>query len=91
MRKIFLDFDKIKSKSQFDDLALNLFKYQYHNNLTYRSYCKFLNTDPGRVNDLKNIPFLPINFFKSHDINSSKNPPYCIWVSLKSVKNCASH
>lgn len=90
MRKIFLDFDKIKSKSQFDDLALNLFKYQYHNNLTYRSYCKFLNTDPGRVNDLKNIPFLPINFFKSHDINSSKNPPQKCFLSSKTTGEIAS-
>ena len=90
MRKLFLDFDKIQSKNHFDEIALNLFEYQYQNNLTYRSYCNLLNTIPSKVNNVKKIPFLPINFFKSHDLNSSKKLPERCFLSSKTTGEVAS-
>mgnify|MGYP001204642266 CR=1 FL=1 len=90
MRKLFLDFDKIQSKNHFDEIALHLFEYQYQNNSIYKSYCNLLNTDPSKVNNVKEIPFLPINFFKSHDINSSKKPPERCFLSSKTTGEIAS-
>jgi hypothetical protein len=37
----------------------------------YQEFCDFLNTDVQKVKSLEQIPFLPIQFFKSHDVVSS--------------------
>ena len=39
--------------------------------LVYREFCDFLNTDVQKVKSLEKIPFLPIQFFKSHDVVSN--------------------
>jgi len=55
----------------FNKAALELFQFQYKNNLVYKSYIDYLNIKPDEVNDIDKIPFLPIRFFKSHKIISS--------------------
>jgi|SRR5215217_2125417 len=57
----------------FEKLALNLFRFQYDNNDVYRSYCNVLKINAGAVNSLLQIPFLPISFFKSHNVNCGIN------------------
>ena len=52
----------------FENLAISIFLYQYSNNELYRQYCNALNIRPEMVNNLKNIPFLPIRFYKSHPV-----------------------
>lgn len=61
----------ISSHKQFEKIALKLFRFQYENNLVYQEFCDFLNTDVQKVKSLEQIPFLPIQFFKSHDVVSS--------------------
>ncbi|MFV0564393.1 MAG: acyl transferase [Flavobacteriaceae bacterium] len=55
----------------FEDLALQVFNFQFKNNRVYRSFCHLLNVHPSDVNAINNIPFLPIQFFKSHRVLSS--------------------
>lgn len=50
--------------------ALELFQYQYEENLLYQQYCKALRVDVSAINDVWQIPFLPISFFKTHTILS---------------------
>jgi phenylacetate-coenzyme A ligase PaaK-like adenylate-forming protein len=40
----------------------------------YREFCDFLKTDVQKVKSIQQIPFLPIQFFKSHSVVSSTNP-----------------
>lgn len=61
----------IKSESEFEALALDVFKFQFKNNAVYRSFCDLLYKHPSDIKCIKNIPFLPIQFFKSHTIVSS--------------------
>ena len=65
------DIFTISSKKQFEKIALKVFRFQYENNLVYQEFCDFLNTDVQKVKSLEQIPFLPIQFFKSHDVVSS--------------------
>ena len=58
------------SDTNFETLALGLFHYQYHNNILYRQFCEALKIDPGAINTITQIPFLPISFFKSHDVTT---------------------
>lgn len=61
----------IKTETDFKATALEVFKFQYENNTIYRSFCDLLYIHPSEVKDIKDIPFLPIQFFKSHDVLSS--------------------
>jgi hypothetical protein len=62
----------IQTEQDFKDTALQVFKHQFKNNLVYRSFCDLLYIHPSDVKEIEEIPFLPIQFFKSHDILSSK-------------------
>jgi phenylacetate-coenzyme A ligase PaaK-like adenylate-forming protein len=55
-------------------MALKVFRFQYENNLVYREFCDFLKTDVQKVKTIQQIPFLPIQFFKSHEVVSNSNP-----------------
>ena len=68
------DIFTISSQKQFEKAALKVFRFQYENNLVYREFCEFLKTDVQRVKSLEQIPFLPIQFFKSHKVVSNENP-----------------
>ncbi len=65
------DIFTISSQKQFEKIALKVFRFQYENNLVYQEFCDFLNTDVQKVKSLEQIPFLPIQFFKSHNVVSS--------------------
>lgn len=68
------DIFTISNQKQFDKMALKVFRFQYENNLVYREFCDFLKTDVQKVKSIEQIPFLPIQFFKSHSVISSTNP-----------------
>lgn len=65
------DLFSISSKKQFDKMALKVFRFQYEHNKVYKDFCDFLKTDVQNVKSLQQIPFLPIQFFKSHEVLSS--------------------
>jgi phenylacetate-coenzyme A ligase PaaK-like adenylate-forming protein len=67
------DIFTISNQKQFEKAALKVFRFQYENNLVYREFCDFLKTDVQRVKSLEQIPFLPIQFFKSHAVVSNTN------------------
>lgn len=60
------------SEVNFEKKALNLFAFQAEHNPVYKKFLKYLNCDINSVKRLNQIPFLPIQFFKSHKILSSK-------------------
>jgi phenylacetate-coenzyme A ligase PaaK-like adenylate-forming protein len=62
------DIFTISSQKQFEKIALKIFRYQYENNFVYKEFCDFLKTDIQKVKSLEQIPFLPIQFFKSHKV-----------------------
>jgi len=64
----------------FDELALQLFKYQFEQNLIYNQFCEKI-TPIRKIDSLKNIPFLPIEFFKTHEIKSDRFTPEIIFKS----------
>lgn len=61
----------ISSENDFNKLTLEIFKFQFENNPIYRSFCDLLYKHPSDIVRVEDIPFLPIQFFKSHRILSS--------------------
>ena len=71
----------ITSQKEFHKIALKVFRYQFENNLVYQEFCVHLNKNPGNVKKILDIPFLPIQFFKSHQVVSTNHPNPTIFTS----------
>ena len=65
------DIFGISNQKQFEKTALKIFRYQYENNKVYREFCNYLKIEVQKVKTIPQIPFLPIQFFKSHEVISS--------------------
>ena len=65
----------ISNSDDFDRQALEIYRFQYFNNPVYRKFCDLLQKDPDQVDSVNKIPFLPVEFFKSHKIVSSEALP----------------
>ena len=61
----------IQTPEDFKQVAFSIFRHQFENNKVYRSFCDLLYIHPSDVHTLEDIPFLPIEFFKSKKIISS--------------------
>ena len=63
------------NKISFEKRALRLFKEQSQKCLPYNQYLKLLKTDVESISSLAEIPFLPIQFFKTHSIIAKGKKP----------------
>ncbi len=68
-KKIF----NIKSDDEFDKIALDIFKFQAKNCAVYTDFIEFLKVDVSSIKTIFDIPFLPIQFFKSRKVISNQN------------------
>lgn len=68
------DIFSIRSQKEFEKITLKVFRHQFENNKVYQDFCLLLKKDKSNVKTINDIPFLPIQFFKSHEIVSSTNP-----------------
>ena len=57
----------------FDSLALEIFQYQAENNSIYKKYIQLLDIQINKVTKISQIPFLPIEFFKTQTIISGED------------------
>ncbi len=62
------DIFNIKTESEFNDFALKIFRFQAENNSVYNEFISHLKINPSDVKKIEEIPFLPIQFFKTHQI-----------------------
>jgi hypothetical protein len=69
------------NESSFEDIALELFHFQAVYNPVYRDFLRNLSVDITSVTELNQIPFLPIRFFKTHDIKTGEWIPEVTFTS----------
>lgn len=80
----------IKNYTQFQDTAFKVFAFQFENNPVYRSFCDLLYKHPSEVRRLEDIPFLPISFFKSHEITTKSSATEIIFTSSGTTSSATS-
>ncbi|MEM6684448.1 MAG: acyl transferase [Bacteroidota bacterium] len=71
----------IHDEASFETVAFQTFQHQFEHNRTYRSFCDLLYIHPSDITKVEDIPFLPIQFFKSHEIVSNTNPVQQLFTS----------
>jgi len=74
-------FYKITTPAQFEQAALEAFQKQHAYNTIYRQFCNLLNIRPEAIQEVGQIPFLPISFFKEHKVLASTQPVQTIFTS----------
>lgn len=72
---------RIRDRFDFSTAALELFHYQAENNAIYKEYLWQLKINPRKISNILEIPFLPIDFFKTHKIISGKEKPEQLFTS----------
>ena len=80
----------IKTEQEFGNIALQIFKFQFENNKVYRSFCDLLYKHPSDINTVEEIPFLPIQFYKTHQVISSKASIEIAFTSSGTTRSVAS-
>jgi phenylacetate-coenzyme A ligase PaaK-like adenylate-forming protein len=68
-------------EADFEKLALEIFQFQYDHNSLYKSYVDHLFIDPRKVKALQQIPFLPIQFFKTQEVKTTSFEPEMVFES----------
>lgn len=58
----------IKKEDDFEKLALEVFQYQFQNNKVYSQFVKSLNISFEKIKSINEIPFLPVEIFKTHTV-----------------------
>ncbi len=71
----------IANQRDFLKIALNVFEYQYNNNIIYRNFIQSLGRDPLKIDALTDIPFLPVEFFRNHKVVTGDLPVEIIFES----------
>jgi len=69
------------SPRSFEDLALEIFQFQAANNKIYKTYLNHLGTNPDEIKQLDNIPYLPIELFKSQEVICQPNNREVVYTS----------
>ncbi|WP_046743027.1 LuxE/PaaK family acyltransferase [Kordia zhangzhouensis] len=80
----------ISNDATFEKHAFHIFRHQFENNRTYRSFCDLLYVHPSDVKKIEEIPFLPIQFFKSHKIVSNQKNIQEVFTSSGTTGNNTS-
>ncbi len=62
----------IKNEEEFRHGALQIFNHQAKHNPVYSAFCHHLETDLQNIQAIEDIPFLPIQFFRSHKVITGK-------------------
>ncbi len=80
----------IQTAEDFKSTALQVFKHQFTNNKVYRSFCDLLYIHPSDVQTIEQIPFLPIQFFKTKEVLSSTDKIQETFTSSGTTGNATS-
>ncbi|MFP4555365.1 MAG: acyltransferase [Bacteroidales bacterium] len=63
------------TSQSFERTTLDVFRFQAEQNGVYKQYLKLLNVNPESITNVFDIPFLPISFFKTHNVYTHAQTP----------------
>lgn len=80
----------LRQSTDFQEMALSLFRYQAVHNPVYRNYLQHLRINPDQISDLAKIPFLPIEFFKQQKVATGAFEPEVTFYSSGTTQSTRS-
>lgn len=67
--------------TNFAEIALETFQFQYANNGLYRIWCDRLGRRPSKIRYVEDIPALPVSFFKTDRVKTTEFEPEVVFRS----------
>ena len=77
----FSEIFTIDNQAQFEEMCMQVFCHQIGSNEVYQEFVRLLGRRPDTIKNVEQIPFLPIEFFKSRDILSSPRQVEAVFTS----------
>ncbi|MEA3447914.1 MAG: acyl transferase [Bacteroidota bacterium] len=71
----------IRNDHEFTSLALDIFRFQATLNPVYRRFLAHLNTNVSQVSALSEIPCMPVDMFKTHEVKTGIFTPEITFIS----------
>lgn len=81
---------RISSREEFEACALELFRFQAEHTAPYRRYVELLGVEPKSVERVEDIPFMPIDLFKTTDVYCGTSAPEIVFTSSNTGSTVAS-
>ncbi|RMG82409.1 MAG: acyl transferase [Bacteroidetes bacterium] len=76
--------------ADFEETALEVFRFQYFFNPVYRTFVDLLGVDYQSVNSISRLPFLPISAFKNHVVRTGDWTPETVFTSSGTTGSATS-
>ena len=80
----------IRSAEEFERCALELFRFQAERCRPYRRYLELLGVDAEAVTKVEDIPFMPIELFKTEEVYCGEGEPEVVFTSSNTGSTVAS-
>ena len=80
----------IRNFNDFNKIALEIFQFQAKNCAVYKEFINHLNINISEVKSIDEIPFLPVQFFKSHKILATSSAIQKTFLSSGTTGNTQS-
>jgi phenylacetate-coenzyme A ligase PaaK-like adenylate-forming protein len=71
----------IKNDDELNAIALEVFRHQAKNCIVYKEFIAGMKIDADKITAVEQIPFLPVEFFKSHTIVSNTDAAEMVFSS----------
>lgn len=71
----------VSDERTFEKMALEIFRLQAAGCSVYSEYLRLLGTDPGKIDSILAIPFMPISFFRDHPVLTGDGPAARVFLS----------
>ena len=75
------DIFRVADSQSFETTALEIFRLQADECPIYREYLQLLGTDAGSISDIFSVPFMPISFFRDHNVFTGEGAPELVFTS----------
>ncbi|MDG1037190.1 MAG: acyl transferase [Crocinitomicaceae bacterium] len=79
----------IQNEQEFEKITMEVYNFQAKNNPIYKEYIQHLNIPEPTC--IREIPFLPISFFKTHTVISNTEKPALVFKSSGTGGQKSSH
>jgi len=80
----------IQTAADLEKTGLEIFYYQARNNAVYKQFLSLLNINIDAIKRIEEIPFLPIQFFRSHKVISTTDAVEHVFTSSGTTGNLTS-
>lgn len=73
-RPFYKEIFRVTDDETFEQMALEIFRFQAAGCPVYREYISLLGINPEKIDSIFSIPFMPISFFRDHEVITAGEP-----------------